>query len=106
VFLLHDNATVHKLGQLWKNAAFWRWTIPPAVRTDFYLFRLLKKNLRGRRFHSDDDLKAAIDDFFESQAERPKGLGSLEEEWSKCTGVGVNYIKKFNDQKNRTSFVS
>jgi hypothetical protein len=76
--------------------------------SDFYLFRLLKKNLRGRRFHSDDDLKATIDDFFESQVERffYKGLGSLEEEWSKCTGVGVDYIKKFNDQKNRTSFVS
>jgi hypothetical protein len=37
VFLLHDNATVHKLGQLWKNAAFWRWTIPPAVRTKLRL---------------------------------------------------------------------
>lgn len=65
-------------------------------RRDFYLVRLLKKNLRRRLFGLDVGLKAAVEDFFGSPEETffYKGIRSLEEKWRKCTDVERDYIKK------------
>lgn len=103
VFLLHDNATVHKAAKIRpiiQECSFVEIDHPPyspdLAPSDFYLFRLLKKHLRGRRFNSDECLKGAVDDFFTDQEETffYKGIKSLEEKWRKCIHVRGEYIEK------------
>lgn len=103
VFLLHDNATVHKAAKIRpivQECSLVEIDHPPyspdLAPSDFYLFRLLKKHLRGRRFESDDRLKAAVEYFFADQEETffYKGISSLEEKWHKCVDVRGDYIEK------------
>ena len=39
---------------------------PDLAMRDFWLFFNLKKNLRGRRFHSEEEIDVAINAFFSS----------------------------------------
>lgn len=76
VLLLHDNATVHKAAKvrpILNECNFVELDHPPyspdLAPSDFYLFRNLKKHLRGRHFESDDHLKRTINDYFGNQEE-------------------------------------
>ena len=103
VLLLHDNAPVHKghLAQAAiKDCGFQELNHPPyspdLAPSDYFLFRNLKKNLRGQRFSNDEDLIAAVEGYFEGQPKDfySEGITSLYSKWRKCIEVHGNYIEK------------
>ena len=72
--LLHDNCRFHKVRNVQAiiaNRGFTELPHPPYTTDlapyDFFLFKHLKKYLRGRKFASDDDLKGTVASFFEAQ---------------------------------------
>ena len=100
---MHDNATVHRSAKIQHVVQEFRFVgvddfpySSDLAAFDFYLFRLLKKHLRGRRFKSDECLKEAVYHFFDDQKEIFffKGINSLESKWGKCIYVGGDYIEK------------
>lgn len=103
VMLLHDNAPVHKSKKAidaLRECGFQELNHPPyspdLAPSDYFLFRNLKKHLRGQRFGGDDDLKATVSAWFDSQPSDfyLAGIGSLPEKWSKCAELRGDYIEK------------
>jgi [histone H3]-lysine36 N-dimethyltransferase SETMAR len=103
VMLLHDNAPVHasQVAQLAiQRCGFHQCNHPPyspdLAPSDFYLFRLLKKHLRGKRFTDDDQLRSAVEDWFGGREEGfyLNGIKELEKRWTKCITLGGQYIEK------------
>ena len=103
VLLLHDNAPAHtaRVAQAAiRNCGFEQLNHPPyspdLAPSDFYLFRLLKKELRGRRFRDDNELKSTTEGWLESREENffLKGIQELEHRWTKCINVGGDYVEK------------
>ena len=103
MLLLHDNAPSHT-SRIAKAAVaenkFQELNHPPyspdLAPSDFFLFRNMKKPLRGRRFQTDEEVKAAVIEWFEGQ-EKPffeNGLKSLKSKWEKCVEVAGDYIEK------------
>lgn len=93
VLLLHDNAPPHKsdTAQAAINACgFEQLDHPPyspdLAPCDYYLFRLLKRHLRGRRFQTRQALEAAVNDWLETREEDlySRGLQELGVRWNKC----------------------
>ncbi|UYV79122.1 hypothetical protein LAZ67_17001171 [Cordylochernes scorpioides] len=71
VLFLHDNARPHascktvstiiKLGfEVLEHPAY----SPDLAPSDYFLFGLLKKELKGKRFDSDEDVQKVVQDFF------------------------------------------
>lgn len=103
VRLLHDNAPVHTAGVVQvaiKDLGFEQLDHPPyspdMAPSDYYLFRDLKKALRGRRFSTDDELKAAVMDYFDSKESDYyyKGIEMLIPRYNKCIEKEGGYIEK------------
>jgi histone-lysine N-methyltransferase SETMAR len=103
VLLLHDNAPAHsaKIAQAAiKECNFQQLRHPPyspdLAPSDFYLFRLLKKNLRGRRFSSDEEVKGAAEAWLKGQSKDfyLQGLQSLPMKWGKCIDMLGDYVEK------------
>ena len=91
VLLLHDNAPVHtsRVSQVAiKPCGFEELNHPPyspdLAPSDFYLFRKLKFDLIGTRFEDDDSLKAEIDAWLMSWAEKFyfSGIQALKSRWT------------------------
>ena len=63
IYFQHDNAKLH-VAQLWKIEKFGWDLLPrplysPYLETsDYYLFRLLTNDMRGRKFKDEDDLES------------------------------------------------
>lgn len=103
VLLLHDNAPVHT-ARIAKAAVqecgFVEINHPPyspdLAPSDYYLFPNLKKELRGKHFSDDDELKAAINAHFEEKSEEYffQGLEKLINRCNKCIEVVGDYIEK------------
>lgn len=100
VLLLHDNATVHKAAKvrpILTDCDFTELDHPPyspdMAPSDYYLFRKLKKFLRGRRFETDEHLKQIIEQYFNTQEKTlfSSGIGPLPDKWRKCVNV-ADYI--------------
>ena len=76
---------------------------PDLAPSDFFLFPVLKKDIRGLHFRSDEEVVTAVEewingkdpDFFSS------GLMALEHRWSKCITLEGNYIEKEEVDLNR-----
>ena len=66
---------------------------PDLAPSGYYLFRNLKSHLRGMRFRDNDELKAAIEAWFEDQIDDFYFKG-LKEKWAKCIEVKGDYIEK------------
>lgn len=74
ILLLHDNAPVHK-AQVAQAAiqecGFAEVDHPPyspdLAPSDYFLFKNLKKNLRGKHFQDDEELKAAVLEHFDEK---------------------------------------
>jgi transposase len=75
VLLLHDNAPVHMSAK--SQAAIRQYGFqqlnhplysPDLAPSDYFLFRVMKKFLRGKRFSSDEDVKEAVTTWFEEQS--------------------------------------
>lgn len=69
---------------------------PDLAPSDFYLFPNLKRWLSGKRFYSNDELKAETDAYFEGL---PKsyyldGIKKLEDHWRRCIDLKGEYIEK------------
>jgi histone-lysine N-methyltransferase SETMAR len=74
VLLLHDNAPVHMSNVAMKamhKCGFQMLNYPPyspdLALCDYYLFPNMKKDLRGKKFESDEEVKAVISIQFEAK---------------------------------------
>ena len=74
VLLLHDNAPVHmsaKSHDAIGQCGFQKLKHPPhspdLAPSDYFIFRVKKKFLRGKRFSSDEEVKEAVTTWFEEQ---------------------------------------
>lgn len=103
VLILHDNARVHKaikvqpvLGECNFSELDHPPYSPDLAPSDFFLFRNLKKHLRGRHFLDDNELKEAVDAYFEDQEKSffSTGIKSLQDRWRKCIEVSGDYVEK------------
>jgi [histone H3]-lysine36 N-dimethyltransferase SETMAR len=103
VLLQDDNASPHKCELSKKTVAdlgFESVPHPPyspdLAPSDFYLFGKLKEQLRGTHFTDNDELKIAVTDFFEDQAEDfyKTGILSLKHRWQKCVTLRGDYVEK------------
>lgn len=103
VLLLHDNAPVHKSRIAMaavRNCGFEELNHPPyspdLAPSDYYLFRHLKKHLRGRRFADDDELQGAVSQWLEDQSKDFyfSGISSLPTKWGRCVELKGDYIEK------------
>ncbi|UYV79151.1 hypothetical protein LAZ67_17001268 [Cordylochernes scorpioides] len=54
--------------------------------SDYFLFGLLKKELKGKRFDSDEDVQKVVQDFFHtlSKSAYKEGIYKLPERWRRC----------------------
>ncbi|UYV77143.1 hypothetical protein LAZ67_14003433 [Cordylochernes scorpioides] len=93
VLFLHDNARPHtscktvstiiKLGsEVLEHPAY----SPDLAPSDYFLFGLLKKELKGKRFDSDEDVQKVVQDFFHTFPESAykEGIYKLPERWRRC----------------------
>lgn len=103
VLLLHDNAPVHmceKAQTAIRDCGFQQLNHPPyspdLAPSDYFLFRNLKKFLRGKFFSSDEQVKEAVSDWFGDHEKEfySKGIKSLQEKWTKCVELKGDYIEK------------
>ena len=68
---------------------------PDLAPSDYYLFRHMKKYLKGIRFTSDEDLKAAVTKFFALQQIEfyENGVRKLISRWQRCIDLGGDYVE-------------
>ena len=100
--LLHDNAPVHnakKVQTAIAESGFHEMNHPPyspdLAPCDYFLFRHLKKHLRGRRFSSDTDIRVDVRSWLEGQDFSVNFARSLlPAKWNKCIELNEGYIEK------------
>ncbi|UYV67874.1 hypothetical protein LAZ67_5002322 [Cordylochernes scorpioides] len=93
VLFLHDNARPHtscktvstiiKLGfEVLEHPAY----SPGLAPSDYFLFGLLKKELKGKRFDSDEGVQKVVQDFFHRlpKSAYKEGIYKLPERWRRC----------------------
>lgn len=103
VLLLHDNAPVHKsrvaLAALHK-VGFEIVNHPPyspdLAPSDYYLFPEMKKELRGKKFTADDEVKEAVSAYFADKEKSffYEGINKLIKRCEKCIRLAGEYIEK------------
>lgn len=103
VLILQDNAPVHTAltarSALSKNG-FTEINHPPyspdLAPCDYFLFKDLKKKLRGRKFSTDEEMKEAVTDHFDEQNKNYyyNGMMSLICKCHKCISLAGDYIEK------------
>lgn len=103
IWLLHDNAPVHKskvAATAIRECGFMELNhpaySPDLAPSDFFLFRNLKKHLRGKRYGSDQEVKGAVEAHFQAQDRSffSDGIRSLKYRYEKCISVGGGYVEK------------
>ena len=103
ILLLHDNAPVHKAKVAQaaiRDCGFEELNhpaySPDLAPSDYYLFRNLKKHLRGERYDSDFQLTSAVESYFEGKTKEffLAGLQSLKSKWDKCIVLDGDWIEK------------
>ncbi|CAK1583556.1 unnamed protein product [Parnassius mnemosyne] len=69
---------------------------PDQAPSDFFLFPNLKKHLGGQRFSTNDEVKAAVDAYFDSKEESFffNGLNAWKGRWQKCIKLDGDYVEK------------
>lgn len=103
VLLLHDNApahTAHQTAQVAETCGYKILPHPPyspdLAPSDFFLFREMKKPLRGRRFADNDDVIREVEGWFLGQPGDfySGGLRQVKRRWEKCVALGGDYVEK------------
>lgn len=103
VLFLQDNAPVHTARvsrQALKDTGFSTIDHPPyspdLAPSDFFLFSNLKKELRGRRFADENEIKAAVESHFEGKEKEYffGGIKALYARCEKCISLEGDYIEK------------
>ena len=69
---------------------------PDLAPSDYFLFRNLKKFLRGRQFPNDNAVKEVVRGYFDTQDVKifSEGIRSLEAKWTECVTIKGDYIEK------------
>ena len=103
LWLLHDNAPIHT-SQLSKGVIdathFNLLSHPPyspdLAPSDFWLFRHLKKHLRGKHFDSPTSVKEEVQKFLDSKTPDffESAFSELVIRWQKCVSNGGSYVEK------------
>jgi len=103
VILLHDNARP-RVARLVKGLLVdFRWEVfchppysPDLAPSDFHAFPGLKKHLGGQRFRSDEELKFAVNNFFQKQDGDwyHSGIEKLVPRYNKCLDLNGTYVEK------------
>ncbi|UYV68097.1 hypothetical protein LAZ67_5003053 [Cordylochernes scorpioides] len=59
---------------------------PDLASSDYFLFGLLKKELKGKRFDSDEDVQKVVQDYFHTlpKSAYKEGIYKLPERWRRC----------------------
>lgn len=100
--LQHDNARPHTSRLTRESISSLHFDVvphppysPDLAPSDFYLFRHLKKGLKGIRFTCDTDLKAAVTSWFRSQTPEffENGMRKLIKRWMKCITLNGDYVE-------------
>ena len=103
VMLLHDNAPVHISRQVIATIDTLGFDVnnhppysPDLAPSDYFLFPNLKKDLRGRQFEDETQLKEAVDAHFEGKEETYylEGSEKLISRCNKCKSIKGHYIEK------------
>ena len=103
ILLLHDNAPAHRSMMAVHTSMQCGFTIllhppysPDLAPSDFFLFPSLKKHLKGQRFHSNEDVISAGEEWFESHPKSyyAQGLLKVKEKWQKCVDMQGDYVEK------------
>ncbi|GBP80179.1 Mariner Mos1 transposase [Eumeta japonica] len=103
VLFLQDNASVHTARvsrQALKDTGFSEIDHPPyspdLAPSDYFLFSNLKKELRGRRFVDDNQMKMAVESHFHCKEMEYflGGLKALYTRCEKCISLEGDYIEK------------
>ena len=93
VILIHDNARPHKARIIESLLADFQWDIfghpahsPDFAPSDYHLFPGLHKWLGGRRFATDEEVKAAVHGYFTQLDENyyARGIAKLFDRYAKC----------------------
>ena len=101
--LHQDNASAHKSNVA--MAAIWECGFqlaehppysPDLVHPDYYLFPKMKKELSGCHFHTNDDVKQAVEAFLEAQNATfyREGIQMLQHCWTKCVSLQGDFVEK------------
>lgn len=69
---------------------------PDLAPCDFHLFPNLKKWLGGKKFASNDEVIASVNEYFEDQDASfySRGIAALEHRWAKCVELEGDYVEK------------
>ena len=103
ILLLHDNAPAHRSMMAVHTSMQCGFKIllhppysPDLAPSDFFLFPSLKKHLKGQRFHSNEDVISAGEEWFESHPKSyyAQGLLKVKERWQKCVDMQGDYVEK------------
>ncbi|GBP79134.1 Histone-lysine N-methyltransferase SETMAR [Eumeta japonica] len=103
VLFLQDNASVHTARvsrQALKDTGFSEIDHPPyspdLAPSDYFLFSILKKELRGCRFVDDNQMKMAVESHFDCKEKEYSsgGLKALYTRCEKCISLEGDYIEK------------
>ena len=98
VIILHDNARPHVANKTVNKLRKFHWEFlehppynPDLVPSDFHLFSPL-----GKRFTCDDEVKAAVQQWFRSQKADfcRSGIAKLVLRWDKCLNRHGDYVEK------------
>ncbi|UYV84093.1 K02A2.6-like [Cordylochernes scorpioides] len=68
---------------------------PDLAPSDYFLFGLLKKELKGKRFDSDEDVQKVVQDFFHTlpKGAYKEGIYKLPERWRRCIESHGDYFE-------------
>lgn len=103
VILLHDNARPHSAALTRDLLQQFKWEVwehppysPDLAPSDFHLFPKLKDFLGGSHYGSDDELKEAVSDWFNSLAATvyAEGIEKLVQRYDKCLNLHGDYVEK------------
>lgn len=103
IVLLHDNARPHTANDTQTLVRQFRWEqfdhppySPDLAPSDYHLFQHMKRELAGKRFETDDEVKTAVDLWLHSMAGTfyEEGINKLITRYDKCLNIGGNYVEK------------
>ncbi|PNF41869.1 hypothetical protein B7P43_G15792, partial [Cryptotermes secundus] len=69
---------------------------PDPAPCDFYFFPLLKRDLKGNHYTSDNEVKAAVKSWIREKSEEffSDGMKKLVTRWEKCVSLNGDYVEK------------
>ncbi|CAK9823967.1 Histone-lysine N-methyltransferase SETMAR [Anthophora retusa] len=103
IILQHDNARPHTsctTEEALRNLKFQPIPHPPyspdLAPCDFYFFPLLKRDLKGNHYTTDNEVKAAVESWIREKLEEffSDGMKQLVTRWEKCVSLNGDYVEK------------